>query len=242
MAADSKKVMVDVRRPALRAVWSLLILTPALAMAPHELASSSVPALGAVLEKDAARMRVPVAELTGLASWYGGRFHGRLTANGETYDMNAATAAHKTLPFNTVVRVVDLDTGRQTVVRVNDRGPFVEGRVIDLSRAAAQELGMMASGVARVRLEIVADGDPPVSYYLQLGSFGERANALRLRARLEDAGFPAVVEATPRPAAGDDAQLHRVVIAELERDEAAAMQGRLRPLGFDGGLLREHRS
>ena len=94
----------------------------------------------------------------------------------------------------------------------------------------------MASGVARVRLEIVADGDPPVSYYLQLGSFGQRTNAQQLRARLADAGFPAVVQPASALAAGAAQHLHRVVIAELGRDEAAAMQGKLRALGFDGGL------
>ena len=234
--------MVDVRRPVLRTVMSLLILTPALSIAPHELASAYDTDLDANLEQDAARLGVPVAELTGLASWYGARFHGRLTANGETYDMNVATAAHKTLPFNTVVRVVDIETGRQTVVRVNDRGPFVAGRVIDLSRAAAQELGIVAAGIAKVRIEIVADGDPPVSYYLQLGSFGERANAQRLRTRLVAAGFRAVVELASAPTGGATRPLHRVVIVELGRDEAAEIQGRLRALGFDGGLLREHRS
>ena len=229
--------MIDLcRRFAPGAALSLLVLAPSFAMAPHELASRSYSSLGIRMEEDAVRLGVPAAELSGVASWYGARFHGRLTANGEIYDMNAATAAHKTLPFNTVVRVIGLDNGRQTVVRVNDRGPFVAGRVIDLSRAAAQELGMMASGVARVRLEIVADGDPPVSYYLQLGSFGESANAQRLRSRLDSAGFAAQVQVS------GPTLLHRVVIANLGRDEAAATQSRLRAAGFDVGLLREHRS
>jgi len=91
----------------------------------------------------------------GIASWYGPGFHGRRTASGEIYDMFALTAAHKTLPFGTIVKVVDLDTGRSVVVRINDRGPFIKGRIIDLSYAAAQELGMVKKGLAKVGLKIV---------------------------------------------------------------------------------------
>jgi len=91
----------------------------------------------------------------GIASWYGPGFHGRRTASGEIYDMYAMTAAHRTLPFGTIVKVVDLETGRSVVVRINDRGPFIEGRIIDLSYAAAVELGMVEKGLARVGLKIV---------------------------------------------------------------------------------------
>lgn len=93
---------------------------------------------------------------TGVASYYGRRFHGRLTANGERFNMNAMTAAHKTLPFGTRVRVTNPRNGRSVTVRINDRGPFIRGRTIDLSRAAAQRLGMIASGHARVKLDIVS--------------------------------------------------------------------------------------
>ncbi len=86
----------------------------------------------------------------GTASWYGERFHGRRTASGEAFDMHGLTAAHKTLPFGTRVRVRNLDNGREVVVRINDRGPFTRGRVIDLSRAAAAAIGMIQSGTARV--------------------------------------------------------------------------------------------
>ena len=95
---------------------------------------------------------VPPGELSGLASWYGQPYHGRKTANGETYDMYGLTAAHRTLPFNSRVRVKRTDTGRHVDVRINDRGPFVKGRVIDLSKGAAERVGMRAKGVARVRL------------------------------------------------------------------------------------------
>lgn len=94
---------------------------------------------------------------TGIASWYGPDFHGKMTANGETFDENAVSAAHKTLPLPSVVRVTNLENGRSLVVRVNDRGPFVNGRVIDLSRRAAQLLGYEGSGTARVRVQIMAE-------------------------------------------------------------------------------------
>ena len=91
----------------------------------------------------------------GIASWYGPNFHGKKTSNGETYNMNAMTSAHKTLPMNTMVRVINLGNGAQTTVRINDRGPFVAGRIIDLSKAAATSIGMIGAGTARVKLEVV---------------------------------------------------------------------------------------
>lgn len=94
----------------------------------------------------------------GIASWYGPGFHGRKTANGERFDSYDLTAAHKTLPFNTLVRVTNLENGKSTIVRINDRGPYAGGRIIDLSYAAKQEIGM--SGLARVRLEIVQSPEP----------------------------------------------------------------------------------
>lgn len=92
--------------------------------------------------------------LTGKASWYGGYFHGRKTANGETYNMYSLTAAHKSLPFGSVVKVTNLENQKIVFVRINDRGPYIQGRHIDLSLAAAQKLGMVGSGVVPVKLEI----------------------------------------------------------------------------------------
>ncbi len=92
---------------------------------------------------------------TGHASYYGKRFHGRLTANGERFDMNAMTAAHRTLPFGSLVKVTNPRNGLSVVVRINDRGPFIKGRVIDLSRAAAQSIGMIRRGHARVTMDLV---------------------------------------------------------------------------------------
>ena len=92
---------------------------------------------------------------TGVASWYGKKFHGRKTASGERYNQNKMTAAHKTLPFGTRVRVKNLDNGKNVVVTINDRGPFKKGRVIDVSRAAAKKLGMINSGIAKVNIKVV---------------------------------------------------------------------------------------
>ena len=92
----------------------------------------------------------------GKASWYGPNFHGKLTSNGERYNMHKRTAAHKTLPINTYVRVINLNNGRETVVRINDRGPFISGRIIDLSYQAAKEIGLLKKGVAPVKLEVVS--------------------------------------------------------------------------------------
>lgn len=97
---------------------------------------------------------------TGIASWYGPGFHGKTTSNGETYNQNAFTAAHKTLPMNTIVSVTNLDNGRKTTVRINDRGPFVDNRVIDVSKAVATRLDMLKSGTAPVKLEVIGFDSP----------------------------------------------------------------------------------
>ncbi len=91
----------------------------------------------------------------GTASWYGPKFHGQRTSSGEVYNMHEMTAAHKSLPFDTWVKVVDLQTGNSVVVRITDRGPFIPGRIIDLSKAAAQELGIIDTGTARVGLQVL---------------------------------------------------------------------------------------
>lgn len=142
----------------------------------------------------------------GIASWYGRKFHGRRTSSGERYDMYAMTAAHKELPLPTYCRVTNLNNGRSVIVRVNDRGPFHENRIIDLSYAAARKLGMVGHGTAPVEVEAidpyrwrrgapqVARSQAPaapaapkqVGIYLQVGAFASRLNAERLRDRLQD--------------------------------------------------------
>lgn len=98
----------------------------------------------------------------GVASWYGKEFHGRTAANGETFDMNALTAAHRKLPLGSVVRVVNLVTGKQVHVRINDRGPYVAGRMLDVSHAAAIELGMIETGISVVHVEVIGEHRPVV--------------------------------------------------------------------------------
>ncbi len=141
---------------------------------------------------------------TGIASFYAHEFDGRRTANGELFDMDALTAAHQTLPFNTIVKVTNLDNGRTVKVRINDEGPFVDGRIIDLSRGAARALGMEENGTARVQLDVVSlptkkqhEDDffsidirraPQAGFAVQLASFGDLANLLRQVDRLKLAG------------------------------------------------------
>jgi rare lipoprotein A len=129
---------------------------------------------------------VPTSELEGLASYYGDPHHGRPTASGEIFDKHAMTAAHRTLPFKTRVRVHDLENDRAVDVRINDRGPFVAGRVIDLSEEAGKRLGLVGPGTARVRLEILTMPENEVGVYaVQVGAFSTRKNADALRRRLE---------------------------------------------------------
>ena len=124
----------------------------------------------------------------GIASWYGEPYHGRPTASGPRYDMWAMTAAHRTLPFGTRLRVHNLANGRDADVVVNDRGPFVAGRILDLSRAAAEQLGAVDPGVIPVRLELLQLGDgmpDEPCWEVQVGAFARTENAERARARLE---------------------------------------------------------
>jgi len=139
----------------------------------HELVSSIAPAdLSPIYAPDSLGTgQSPTATASlkelerGQASWYGPRFHGRRTASGERYDQHALTAAHKTLPFGTLVRVRSLATSQEVDVRVTDRGPFTRGRVIDLSRAAAEALGMRGAGVRQVSLHVVESTTPVVNFY-----------------------------------------------------------------------------
>ncbi len=134
----------------------------------------------------------------GVASWYGPNFHGKRTSNGEIYDMYAMTAAHKILPMNTVLKVTNMENGRSIEVRVNDRGPFVAGRIIDLSRAGAEALDMHKKGTARVRVETLGD-IPGVDmadlssmrgvFYVQVGAFVNPENAERLLTRMQRMGY-----------------------------------------------------
>lgn len=173
----------------------------------------------------------------GLASWYGRPYHGRKTASGEIYNMYGISAAHRTLPFGTEVMVHDLNNGKEVKVRINDRGPFVEGRVIDLSYGAAKVIHLNVDGVARVRLEVLGYGGepggapstasapaaapsptpPPGIFAVQVGAFRDRRNAERLKAKIEAKYGPVIIQSFDR----GDGMYHRVRVGN-ESTEAGA--------------------
>jgi len=196
---------------------------------------------------------------TGVASWYGEPFHGRKTANGETFDMGEMSAAHKSLPFGTLVRVTNLDDGRSVVVRINDRGPFVAGRIIDLSKAAAAAIGLDRSGTARVEIRAVPAGtalgpagsatakaapaekpglrtafpdDPRTVLRIQVGSYREAAHAAAAVESMAALGLAAAIE----PAGS----YHRVAVyaAPADRSRVEAILDRA---GWKDRLVKEIR-
>jgi rare lipoprotein A len=178
----------------------------------------------------------------GVASWYGRDFHGRRTANGEIYDMYARTAAHKLLPLGTTVRVTNLENGRQVVARINDRGPFVDGRIIDLSYALARDLGIVDRGVARVRVVALAGpggSAPPTSlegpFTWQVGAFTLRDNAEGLARSLQRSFGTVAIVRLDR----GDAVFHRVRVGRYPSPDAAeADHAALARLGLDPFLVR----
>ena len=131
----------------------------------------------------------------GTASWYGKDFHGRPTASGEIYDMNGLSAAHKTLPLGTRVRVTNLDNGRRIDVPINDRGPFVGRRIIDMSYGAARQLDMVQEGLAKVHVQVIQTPRTyTYSYILQFGAYTERGNAVIMADKLTDIGYLPSIE------------------------------------------------
>lgn len=193
---------------------------------------------------------------TGVASWYGHPYHGRLTSNGETYDMDEMTAAHLQLPFGTVVRVTSLDSKKSVEVRINDRGPFVKQRIIDLSRAAARQIDMIGSGTATVRVEVVsAPGGalPPLAdredfapdetpcgagpyYAAQVGSFEDQDNAERLRGKMALAYGEAHIVMAVSP---EGVTVYRVVVGSAGRTaELDTLRRRLSAGGIDSFVQR----
>ena len=170
---------------------------------------------------------------TGIASWYGHPYHGRRTANGEIYNMYEMTAAHRTLAFNTMVKVHNLENGRDVTVRINDRGPFVEGRIIDLSFASAQAMGMPST--ALVRLEVLSqsarggEDSAPAVFAVQVGSFQDRQNAERLKGSIEERYAPVAIQVFDR---GDEV-FYRVRVGREKTEEAArALAQKLVQAGF----------
>lgn len=174
---------------------------------------------------------------TCVASWYGDPYHGRRAANGEIYDMNQPTAAHRTWPFGTWVRVENLDNGKPVEVRITDRGPFVKGRCIDLSRAAARSIEMIGPGTARVRLVVIRPPETTAGgewFAVQVGAFRDRDRAERLRRDMERRHAPArLVEREGSPV------MWRVLVGREPTVEAAqALALRLRPATESAFVVR----
>lgn len=180
------------------------------------------------------------AEQRGLASWYGHPYHGRRTASGEVYDMHRMTAAHRTLPFGTWIEVENLDNRRAVRVRVNDRGPFIDGRIVDLSRAAAAKVDGIAAGVFPARLRVIpapsaSTPSPPLpddagaaGYSVQVGAFAEADRAARVQRALAEVGVEAAVQRVD-----GERVLYRVRTAAFpSRDAAHAEAARLATLGY----------
>lgn len=190
----------------------------------------------------------------GVASWYGPGFHGRRTASGEIYDQDGLTAAHPSLPFGTRVRVTNLDNGRTVEVRITDRGPFVDGRAIDLSRAAAHVIGLVGPGVGRVRIEVappaaMARAEPVATharatpaaasarvYLVEVAVLRDPALAARLRDVLAGRFPDARIAAAPVPGDGR----YRVRLGPFrEEDEARAHAEHVTRLGYPASLVEE---
>lgn len=181
----------------------------------------------------------------GIASWYGGKFHGRKTSNGEIYNMNSMTAAHKTLPMNTMLLVKNLENGKETVVRVNDRGPFVRGRIIDLSYHAAKVIGIDQKGITRVQATALGEqygGSSNLVYkdlsigefYVQIGAFIEKKNATRLQKRFTDAGHATVIQKSSEP----ESIMYRVhVYAGNTMHDAKRAENALLERGYKGAFI-----
>jgi rare lipoprotein A len=163
---------------------------------------------------------LPAAGYTeeGNASWYGKPFNGRRSSNGETYDMYKLTAAHRTLPFDTIVRVTNLNNGKTTTVRITDRGPFVDNRIIDLSLAAAREIESVGPGVVPVRLEVLGDVDVTAGFFtVQVGAFRERSNAERLRDRLSLTYTPIFIQRYD----SSEGAFYRLRVGKISGEDAA---------------------
>ena len=184
-------------------------------------------------------------DATGVASWYGPTFDGLRTADGERYDMYAMTAAHKTLPLPCYVRVTNLANGRSVVVKVNDRGPFVANRLIDLSYVAAAKLDMLATGTALVEVQSItpaapveltrAAESPPPMLYVQVGAYTVQANAERVVSRLHAAGLAGAFVFGPPAARG---HLYRVRIGPVAGvPQFDQLLARLTALGYPGARL-----
>jgi len=170
----------------------------------------------------------------GMASWYGEPFHGRLAANGEIYDMHQLTAAHQQAPLGIHAIVTHMRSGRQVRVRITDRGPFIEGRLIDLSYGAARQLHMVNDGLAPVMIEFLPDTEPEVTFIVQAGSYQEARYALATKRRLYDTFSDVLIRKLSNP----DTPFYQVLLGPYKtRQKAEHILTRIRPLGYEGLII-----
>lgn len=172
-------------------------------------------------------------EEEGIASWYGGKFHGRLTANGETFNTHELTAAHKYLPFDSIVTVTNKRNGKTVQVRINDRGPFIEGRNIDLSYAAAVKLDMIKTGTAPVHLAVENMDVLEVRFTIQVGAYRNLENATAMKRRLEENGF------SPQ-ATLNNKGITRILIPDIPEEETLVYARRLEQMGISNILIKQN--
>lgn len=212
---DSRLVVVFLPRVAVSAF--LLVELLAVACSGNRQPASAPPTLGLPLER-------------GIASWYGPKFNGKMTASGERYDMNALTAAHPSLPFGTKIGVRNTRTGREVIVKVNDRGPYSKNRIIDLSYAAAREVGVVGPGTASVELYLVPEAGAPPRFTVQLGAFSEPERAASLQRE--------VARLYPEAVVASDGTWSRVQIGAFDdRDQAESLRRELASIGMQAVVV-----
>ncbi|MGL4524423.1 MAG: septal ring lytic transglycosylase RlpA family protein [Spirochaetia bacterium] len=176
----------------------------------------------------------------GVASWYGGKFHGRKTANGETYNMYEMTAAHKSLPFGTIVNVHNLDNGKVIRVRINDRGPFIKDRIIDLSKKAADDIGMSHSGTANVKLTV---DDPAITnefvdkeklglMTIQIAAYKNPLNAKRMKEKIAQANLNPVAVLTQEG-------VIRIEVRSIHKNDVEKALATLEGLGISSTVVKQ---
>ncbi|MDC7221971.1 MAG: septal ring lytic transglycosylase RlpA family protein [Spirochaetales bacterium] len=179
-------------------------------------------------------------EEEGIASWYGPNFQGKKTANGEIFDTEELTAAHKTLPFDTMVEVTNLSNGKSVILRINDRGPYVGDRLIDLSRKGAEAIGMLDSGTAPVQISTLdpsvkaIDFSKPVTFTIQIASFTDLINALNTKKELVKAGF------NPRASLSNEGAT-RLFLSQIPASECYNMVKELESHGWKGLVIRQEK-
>lgn len=172
-------------------------------------------------------------EQIGIASWYGGMFQGKPTANGEIFNTHDLTAAHKDLPFNTIVTVTNISNGRSIDVRINDRGPYVDDRIIDLSYAAAKALDMVQDGTANVMVVTHDFDELRVTFNIQVGAYKTIEYARDMKRKLEAAGFEPVAELA-------NTGVTRIMLKGIPEEQTQSIVVRLAQLGISNPLVKQN--